>query len=101
MAILAIVTSPDINQVMYEAVRREVKWETNIAPGGLIHACSFDDKGGLQVADVWDSPEAMTDFMTQRLQPAIKKLGLPEPAMAVYPIHNLNCTSGVQEYLID
>ena len=28
---------------MYEALRSEVMWETNLAAGALSHACGFDE----------------------------------------------------------
>ena len=56
MAILAIFTGVGFTKQMYDALRSEVKWETQLAPGGLIHASGFDDAGNLHVADVWNSP---------------------------------------------
>lgn len=101
MAVLAIINAVGITKPMYESVRREVKWETKIEPGGLLHVCAFDDRGEIHVADVWESDAAVNDFMTRRLMPVMKKLGVPEPSVMVYPIHNFNCTAGIQNYLIE
>jgi hypothetical protein len=100
MAVLAIFTGVGITKEMYESLRPEVKWESRLAPGGLIHACGFDDKGDLHVADVWDSPEAMNDFVNSRLMPAMKKLGIPPPAVSVFPLHNANVYPAATRFLL-
>lgn len=81
-------------------MRPEVKWETNLAPGALLHACGFDEKGDLHVADVWDSPEAMNEFVNTRLILAMKKLGIPPPDVSVFPVHNVNVYPDAQEFLL-
>lgn len=101
MAVLAIINAVGITKQVYESVRREVQWETKIEPGGLLHVCAFDDNGGIHVADVWESDAALSAFMNRRLMPVMKKLGVPEPSVVVYPIHNFNCTAGIQQYLVD
>ncbi|MDO8458187.1 MAG: hypothetical protein Q7T07_14895 [Burkholderiaceae bacterium] len=101
MAVLAIFTGVGITKPMYESLRREVGWETKLAPGGMVHACGFDDTGTMHVSDIWETSEAMNDFVGTRLMPALKKLGIPEPSVTVFPVHNLNVTVGVQKYLIE
>ncbi len=86
---------------MYESLRPEVRWETNLAPGGLLHACAFDERGDLHVADVWESADAMNDFVNTRLMPAMKKLGVPAPSVAVFPLHNLNVYPAATRYLLE
>ncbi len=90
MAILAIFTGTGITKKMYEALRPEVNWEKSPAKGGVVHACGFDEAGHLHVADVWESADAMNAFVNSRLMPAMKKLGVPPPAVVVFPLHNLN-----------
>lgn len=99
LPILAIFTG-EISKDNYEALRNEVKWETDHAPGGLFHAAAFDESGGLHVADVWESPEAMNVFVEQRLMPAIQKLGLAPPNAAVYPAHNVNAYPALDKHRI-
>jgi hypothetical protein len=90
MAVLAIFTGKGFTKQMYEALRSEVKWETELAPGGLLHACGFDEAGDLHVADVWDSEDRMNEFVRQRLIPGFQKLGIPIPEVSVFPAHNVN-----------
>ena len=100
MAVLAIFTGSGITKQMYEALRPEVKWETKLAPGGLVHACAFDKKGDLHVADVWESVETMNEFVNSRLVPAMKKLGIPPPAVSVFPVHNVNVYPAAKKFLL-
>ncbi len=50
MAILAIFYGRGITKAMYEALRKEVKWEQQLATGGVFHAAGFDESGDLHVA---------------------------------------------------
>ena len=100
MAVLAIFTGEGITKEMYETLRGEVKWETDLAPGGLVHACGFDEAGHLHVADVWDSPELMNEFVGARLVPAFQRLGIPMPTVSVFPMHNLNVYPDATRYLL-
>jgi hypothetical protein len=99
MAILAIF-SGDITQSQYEALRKEVQWEGQHPPGGILHACGFDEGDRLHVADVWESGEAMQAFVEQRLGPAIGKLGITPPDVTVYPLHNLNAYASIEKYKV-
>jgi hypothetical protein len=38
---------------------------------------------------VWESPEALQRFATERLQPALAELGVPAPPAppVIYPLH--------------
>lgn len=98
MAILAIFTGKGITRKMYDALRPETNWEKDHPPGGLFHACSFDDQGDLHVADVWESPEAMDQFVKSRLVPAMQKLQVPPPQVEVYPLHNMNVYPAADRY---
>jgi len=100
MAILAIFTGVGITKQMYESLRTEVKWETELAPGGLHHACAFDEAGDLHVADVWESAEALNEFVNTRLAPGMEKLGIPPPSVSVFPAHNVNVYPAARKYLL-
>jgi len=100
MAVLAVFTGQGFTKKMYEALRSEVKWETNLAPGGLLHACGFDSDGNLHVADVWESDEQMNEFVTKRLVPGFQKLGIPIPEVKVIPVHNVNVYPDARRFLL-
>jgi len=97
MAVLAIFTG-NISKDDYEKLLNEVDWKRNWAPGAMMHVASFDDAGGLHVADVWESPEKMNAFVEQRLMPAFQKLGLNPPNVEVYPTHNIDSHSSMSQY---
>lgn len=100
MAVLAIFTGKGFTKQMYEALRPEIKWETNLAPGGLLHAAGFDARGDIHVADVWESEEQMNAFVTGRLVPGFKKLGIPMPEVTIFPAHNVNVYPAAKRFLL-
>ena len=100
MAVLAIFTGKGFTKAMYEKLRPEVQWETNLAPGGMFHVSAFDDNGDIHVADVWESAEAMNDFVGTRLIPGFQKVGIPMPDVSVFPVHNVNLYPATQRFLL-
>lgn len=97
MAILAIFTA-NMSKDEYEKLLNEVDWKRNWAPGAMMHVASFDDAGGIHVADVWESAQKMNAFVEQRLMPAFQKLGLNPPNVEVYPAHNIDSHSSLSQY---
>jgi hypothetical protein len=100
MALLAIFSGKGFTKAMYEALRSEVKWETNLAPGGLLHACGFDENGDIHVTDVWESEAQMNAFVTERLIPGFQKVGAPMPQVNVFPLHNANVYPAAQRFAL-
>lgn len=101
MAILAIFSGSNITKEMYEALRKEVKWESNKPPGGLFHAAAVDGSGGMKVTDIWNSKEELDAFVNNRLMPAMQKLKVPAPKVEVFNIHNINVYEGIQKYKVN
>lgn len=59
------------------------------APDGLIsHVAAISEDGGLLIADVWESPEALNTFFTERLSGALREVGIPNVQPRVLPLHN-------------
>lgn len=98
MPVLAIFTGPGTTKDMYESLRREVDWERQHPAGGLLHLASFDEQGGIHVVDMWESGELMDKFVSERLMPAMQKLDIPAPDVAVYPVHNANLYPVADQY---
>ena len=86
MAILAIFTGKGFSKEKYEALRPEVNWEHDKPVGGVFHAASFDEEDNIHVADVWESEEAMNNFVQSRLMPAFQKLNIPQPSVDIYRV---------------
>lgn len=99
MPILAIFTG-DITKDQYEMLRKEVHWEDNLPSGAIFHAAAFDDSGGVHIADVWESPELLNDFVGKRLLPVLQKFGFNPPNVEVYPAHNINAYSAISKYIL-
>ena len=100
MAILAIFYGKGFTKEHYDALRPLVNWEKDNPDGGIFHAASFDDNGDIHVADVWESAEKMNAFVAERLMPAFQKLNIPQPEVAVYPIHNITAYSSIDKYKV-
>jgi hypothetical protein len=100
MAILAIFHAVGATADMYQALRREVAWETQHPVGGMFHAAAVDEQGDVRVADVWESAEALQAFVEQRLMPAMIKLGVPPPQVSVYPTLNINALPAIEPHIL-
>ncbi|MBX3084953.1 MAG: hypothetical protein KF716_25180 [Anaerolineae bacterium] len=100
MAILALFTGEGITRQMYDALRQKVDWEHQHPNGSIVHIASFDEAGTPHVADVWSSPETLNEFVGTRLMPAMQALGIPQPDVVVYPVHNLNAFPAILEHLV-
>ena len=99
MAILAIFTGKGVTSDMYDALKAEVDWVHQQPQGAISHTASFDEAGDAHVADVWASPEALDHFVNTRLAPAMQRLNIPLPDVTVYPVHNIDAYSGVQQFI--
>lgn len=97
MPVLAIFTG-NISKSQYDALRAEVNWEKQLPDGGVVHAAAFDDSDRLHAADVWISADAMSAFVSNRLMPAVQKLGIEPPDVSVHAVHNLNAYASIDEY---
>lgn len=96
MPIMAIISGPH-SKSDYDALRNMVKWETDHAKGGLMHVAAFDDKG-MHVTDIWETEADLQSFVADRLGPAMEKLKLAPPEMAVYPVHATFSLPGYRKF---
>jgi hypothetical protein len=56
-------------------------------PGALFHWVTQTD-GGLRVTDVWESQEAFDQFAQEQIGPQTQAVGLPQPTITSYEVHN-------------
>jgi hypothetical protein len=75
MATIMLMHWPEVTKAQYEAARKEVNWEKDVAKGGKFHVSWFGDDG-LHVLDLWDSPQDFQRFVETRLAPVTAKLGI-------------------------
>jgi len=99
MPVLAIFTA-NMTKDQYDLLRKEVGWVTEKPPGGILHVASFDDQGGIHVADVWESAEALQNFVQSRLIPVFQKHNLQPPNSNVYPVHQADAYPDVSRFII-
>ena len=88
--IIAIFTGKGFTKDMYERLRQEVGWEADPPDGWIMHAVGFDESGELHMTNIWESSEKMSEAFVSRLGPVMRKIGIPEPQVEVYPAHNVN-----------
>jgi hypothetical protein len=73
----------------YDAVMRELDFESDPARGAIVHLCCATDEG-LRICDVWESEEQWNRFLGERLQPAIARTGLEGmPEVETAELYNL------------
>ncbi len=100
MPVLAIFSSPTLTKDQYEMLRKEVGWEVSKPAGGIFHVASFDEKGGIHVADVWESGDALNKFVGEQLLPVMQKHNFAPPSVEVFPVHNANAYPAVSRFLL-
>jgi hypothetical protein len=74
----------------YDRVTEAMRLQTNPPKGCLFH-CSGAIPGGWRVFDIWESREAFEEFKRERLDPALKQVGLLNrtPARSEFhPVHS-------------
>jgi len=74
MATVMLMHWPEVTKEQYEAVRKDVRWETEVPKGAKFHVAWFDN--GLHVLDLWDKQSDFETFVQQRLAPATQKVGI-------------------------
>ena len=89
MAIVMNMKWDGVTPEQYDALRDEVKWETDRPTGGLGHIAWFQD-GALRVTDAWETPELFQAFVDNRLMPGVATVGIAgAPAIDIQPAHRV------------
>jgi quinol monooxygenase YgiN len=86
MAVALIFNGVGVTQAQYEQVLEEVNPDGKVAPGVLFHAAG-PATDGWRVVEVWESQEALEQFVQDKLGAALQKAGIsvqPE----VFPVQN-------------
>jgi hypothetical protein len=73
----------------YEQVMALLGLDANPPAGGNFHAAGFT-RDAMYVFDIWDSQQAFEKFQRERLEAAVKAVGLTSPPKVTFiPLHNL------------
>ena len=86
MAVLAVFTGA-ITEVQYGTLKFTVYRGYDRSNGPLLHAAYLNEDGRIQVAEIWDSREALDGFVALRLSPMLDALKIRPLELTVYPMH--------------
>jgi len=81
----------------YDAICDDLKERNKLFNENRPAHVAFERDGKFCVVDVWNSGEALQEFVDTGLKPAFTKLGINPPQPAVLPVYNW---LGVAEELI-
>ena len=89
MAVAMFMRWPGLTGDQYDALMARLGLDANPAPGGILHLAAVTDEG-VEMCDVWQTEQALSSFLEQRLFPAVSELGIGgEPEARTVPLHNL------------
>jgi hypothetical protein len=89
MAVIAHVILRGVSREQYDAVRSETGWLERRPEGGLAHLAYWVGEDNHNI-DAWESEAAFGAFGTERLGPAMAKLGIASaPEVTFYPAHEV------------
>jgi hypothetical protein len=89
MAVAMFMHWPGMTSDQYDAVMARLGLDANPAAGGVLHVAAVTDEG-VDVCDVWQTEQALSSFLEQRMLPLVGALGITgEPEIKVVPLHNL------------
>jgi len=90
MPVVLISTWSEMTPEQYEQMVELTNWNSDPAPGALLHLAAFED-GELHVVDIWESAEHYQRFIEERVMPLAQAAGMTSgPDVHIYPIHNLS-----------
>ena len=72
----------------YDAALDELKAQSKLYNEHRPSHVAFNKDGKWCVVDVWDSEEALNEFVSTTLAPIFLKLGQTPPQPSVYAVHN-------------
>ena len=82
----------DRTTARYDRVQEALGIRESPPAGGLVHAAGFDEQAGVfRIFDVWESEEAWSAFLNDRLLPVVTPLieqGGRQPETRTYHLHD-------------
>lgn len=89
MAVAMFMRWPGMTGGQYDAMMARLNLDANPAAGAVLHVAAITDEG-LEACDVWQTEQALSTFLEQRLFPAVSDLEIPgEPRIQIVQLHNL------------
>ncbi|MFC4032411.1 hypothetical protein ACFO3J_13070 [Streptomyces polygonati] len=90
MPIAAVMTFKGATLEQYDQALADMGFSAGgaAAPGELFHFATAID-GGIQITEIWESPDQFEAFSRDVVGPAAGKAGITElPEVSVLPVHN-------------
>jgi hypothetical protein len=87
MAIVVLQDFPGGTAQQYDQVTERLNLGGRSPKGNLFHVAG-PVEGGWRVVDVWESPEALNEFMGM-LGPLAQEAGIAPPQVTTWPAHNI------------
>jgi heme-degrading monooxygenase HmoA len=90
MAVMMILEWEGVSPDQYARVNDTMGIHSDAdAPDGLIsHVAAIDDDGEMTIVDLWESEQALGEFVEKRLGPALHEAGIPQSQPRIHPVHN-------------
>ena len=90
MAIMMILDWEGVTPEQYARVNDTMGIHSDAdVPDGLIsHVAAIDEDGEMTIVDLWESEQALGQFVETRLGPALAEAGIPESQPRIHPVHN-------------
>jgi hypothetical protein len=85
--VIAQFTIPGMTSKQYDQVIKDLRAAGHERPGKRIYHVAAEIPDGWFVTDIWESPEALTEF-SAILMPILVKNGVTPPKPALLPVHN-------------
>jgi len=86
--IVVVFELADMTHTEYDAIMDELKAQGKTFNEKRPSHVSFDKDGKWCVIDIWDSMEALNEFVSTTLGPIFSKLKLTPPQPNIYSVHN-------------
>ena len=87
MAIAFLLEFSGVTSDQYDRVMEKLDLGGKMASGGRFHIAGPTDDGW-RVVDMWDSQEDFDRFFADKLGAALQAVGMPEPKITTWPVHN-------------
>ncbi|MEA2126428.1 MAG: hypothetical protein QOI80_3210 [Solirubrobacteraceae bacterium] len=68
------------NREIYDAVASQANIAADRPAGLVLHSAGETETGAVRIVDVWESAEHAAAFERDRLFPAMREAGMPEPS---------------------
>lgn len=89
MAVAMTMHWPGLTSDQYDAMMARLGLDANPPAGAVLHMATVTDEG-VEVYDIWQTEQAFSGFLEQRMLPVVSDLGISgEPAITIVPLHNL------------